>query len=76
MTNREFFFGQHGVRLNPDLVKNMPNGKTKPVNYNAFTVEDTLIAFEGRVIILNCSRVTLSLGGYIEMSHNIYYVKK
>ena len=36
MTNREFFFGQHGVRLNPDLVENMLNGKTKPVNYNAF----------------------------------------
>jgi len=36
MSNREFFFGQHSVRLNPDLVENMISGKTKPVNYKAF----------------------------------------
>lgn len=36
MDKREFFFGQHTVRFNADLVENMLNGKTKPVNYNAF----------------------------------------
>jgi hypothetical protein len=36
MINNEFFYAQHTVRLNHDLVTNMIAGKTKPFNYKAF----------------------------------------
>lgn len=36
MSDRQFFYGQHNVRLNSDLVANMLEGKTKPFNYHAF----------------------------------------
>ena len=36
MSDRQFFYGQHNVRLNSDLVANMLAGKTKPFNYHAF----------------------------------------
>ena len=36
MNNKEFFYGQHNVRLNQDLVENMIAGKTKPVKYLVF----------------------------------------
>ena len=36
MMGSEFFNVQHSARINQDLVANMVNGKTKPLNYKAF----------------------------------------